>query len=324
MFCLLFDHMNDHSQQTKLSNELVMKKIHKYEQGIIKFLNKRGFYNIDKIFNVENILPIHNLFNNVSINENKIYDMCINENNYDDELVLYHGIYFEIKYDYDKAIKLYEIGVDKGNSRAMVYLGGIYENFNKRDYKKAINLYEMAVNKNNSDAMNDLGCMYKHGRGTKKDYTKTVELYNMAIDLGNTNAMNNLALMYKYGKGVNADLEKEIELFEMASNKNNVTAMQNAFASHMEKCNYNLAAKYYALYCKTTDCYWNTNSINFDQHNIIWETYLHEFWPNKNVKNNIFLLLSISKYRKNSKIDIGWMIKGITLIIIKYLTIFDK
>jgi len=58
---------------------------------------------------------------------------------------------------------------------------------------------------------------------------------------------------------------------------------------------------------------------------IVWKTYLHKFWPTKNnIENKIIVLLLISKKRNTSKINMKWMVKGITMIIIEYVVTLQK
>jgi len=202
---------------------------------------------------------------------------------------------YRISKNYEKAIELYERAIKCGSMRAMTYLARLYgDNFNK-NYKTIIKLYEFGIQKGNSESMNDLAIMYQCGKYVGQDSKKAFELFNMAINVRKNNASvsRNLAFMYTNGCGTNI--------------------------------NYDMAAKYYTIYCNKEKV--NLNEyLNLSEYDIIWETYLHKYWPNKEVIDvMITTLLLISKFKQSSKYDyVKYFIKGISMIVIRYVCMINK
>jgi len=99
-------------------------------------------------------------------------------------------------------------------SHSCNYLGYMYHIGEgiERNYAKAIELYQMAINLGNSNAMYNLADMYENGEGIERNYAKAIELLQMAINLGNSEAMNNLIIMYKKHHMI-FDKNKIIEYF---------------------------------------------------------------------------------------------------------------
>jgi len=154
-----------------------------------------------------------------------------------------------------------------------------------------------------------------------KKYDEALKYFNMAIEKDNVYSMAIMGIMYQHGIYFGKNIDLAIKYFERASNKENGTAMlmlgsiYHNIGSHYD---YNLALKYYVKYCNSTEDSLN-EFITIDKNKIIWEDYLHEYWPNKGkISTQIFMLLLISKNR--FKCDhLSWMVKGITRMIIRHL-----
>jgi len=331
-----------------------------YEQQTMRALNSKNDCSYPKISNPENIKKIYDLFindmpidtnevndddelafysgyyhkiNNNYKNATKFFEMEISKENSNS---LYHlaCIYQNNdndNCDYEKARKLYEMLIDKGNTNAMYGLARMYE-FGKgvpKDYKKAFELLETAAKKGNSHAMNFIGLIYYEGRYFDKNYNKAFEYFEIAAQNGHSSGMVNLAHLYEQGQVVAQDYDKVIELFGMSIQiDNSIMPAHNLERIYKKNItvNRNLIVKHLVTYCENTNrriSYYI--DLNNDDNDIVWETYLHKYWPIKNdIKNKIYTLLFISKNRNISKIDMKWMVKGITMIIIKYVATFGR
>ncbi|EAL60505.1 hypothetical protein DDB_G0293868 [Dictyostelium discoideum AX4] len=100
-----------------------------------------------------------------------------------------------------------ELGVERGDSVAMVILGEQYfrgENKREQSYKKALQLFIDASELGNSDAYINQGVCHFNGFGTNVDYSKAFYCYQNAFNLNNKSipAISNLSNMYKLGLGV--------------------------------------------------------------------------------------------------------------------------
>ncbi len=73
------------------------------------------------------------------------------------------------------AVRLYEIGVKRGNTDMMVELGYIYVHDDYPEFydlEKGLALYEKAASKNHAIAWNNLGYHYQNGIGYPQDIKK--------------------------------------------------------------------------------------------------------------------------------------------------------
>ncbi|KAH3723025.1 sel1 repeat family protein [Pelomyxa schiedti] len=128
--------------------------------------------------------------------------------------------------DRDKAVSLYQMAADVGDSQAMYVLGGLYRrNGVEKDVSKAITLTQKAADAGHSGAMHSLGKCYKYGRGVEKNVKMAVLLFQRSSDAGNSSAMHSLGLSYRYGIGVDKDTHKAVSLLQSASDAGNVGAM---------------------------------------------------------------------------------------------------
>jgi hypothetical protein len=104
--------------------------------------------------------------------------------------------------DLKKAIELFTLAANQGDSNAQYHLGFCFLNGDgvQKDFHKAIEFYRLAADQKHSTAKNNLGYCYENGLGVKKDLNKAFELYSIAADQGDPIAQYNLALCYKNGK----------------------------------------------------------------------------------------------------------------------------
>ena len=96
---------------SKMSHEIL-------EQNIIKWLDKYDRKYI-KITNTESLKIIHDFLINDKLDDITDY--------HDSYIYLYYGIYFSCKKDYKNMKKYFNIAIEKGNSRAMYWLGEYYQ-----------------------------------------------------------------------------------------------------------------------------------------------------------------------------------------------------
>lgn len=121
--------------------------------------------------------------------------------------------------NFEIAIELYKVAMEKGSSIATNWLGIMYSDGKGvlKDRRKAVELFEISANHGSTFAIVNLGTMYWIGsHDVPQDITKAVELFEIAIEKGCSDAMNNLAVMYTYGNRMLKNYIKAKELYEMA------------------------------------------------------------------------------------------------------------
>jgi TPR repeat protein len=131
-----------------------------------------------------------------------------------------------VKKDAKRAIVLYELAAEQGDTNAQFELGVMYntgEGVDKNEIR-ASEFYKLAADQGHHDAQFSLGIMYEHGRGVDKDEKRAVEVYTLAADQGHISAQYNLGLMYAQGRGVEPDEKRAVEFFSLASEQGCVRA----------------------------------------------------------------------------------------------------
>ncbi|MCH9755560.1 MAG: sel1 repeat family protein [Gammaproteobacteria bacterium] len=125
--------------------------------------------------------------------------------------------------DTDKAEALYLEAAERGHTRAMVQLAGIYlhDTGKFRHEKSAYEWYEKAAKRGNRDALYHLGQMAEKGQGMSKDIAKAVYNYQLSADKGNAKAILALAALYEQGQGIPKDTEKAAALYQKLSERGN-------------------------------------------------------------------------------------------------------
>lgn len=120
------------------------------------------------------------------------------------------------------AVRLYEIGVKRGNTDMMVELGYIYVHDDYPEFydlEKGLALYEKAASKNHAIAWNNLGYHYQNGIGYPQDIKKALKCFRKSAELGEGLAMQNLGLLYFYGDYVLQDYDLALDYYKQAEKK---------------------------------------------------------------------------------------------------------
>ncbi len=121
-----------------------------------------------------------------------------------------------------EAVRLYAIGVSRGNADMMVELGYIYAHDDYPEFydlSKALTLYEKASLQGQPVAWNNLGYHYQQGIGYPQDIRKALQCFKKSAELGDGLAMQNLGLLYFYGDYVLKDYDKALEYYQQAEKK---------------------------------------------------------------------------------------------------------
>jgi len=155
-----------------------------YEKGIINYIkqdNKK----------IELLTPEQHLREAV-----KCYEKSARKQNSDaiTKLGYLHekGIFYPV--DKNKAISLYELASEKGNSLAINYLGAYY--FGLREYEKAVDYFCKSANLNCARAANNLGICYENGYGVVKNETEALFWYEKAAEQGFSESHLNAGFIY--------------------------------------------------------------------------------------------------------------------------------
>ncbi len=103
--------------------------------------------------------------------------------------------------------RLYEHGVASGDAGCCCNLANLYHNTNGRgsaeDYARAVELYELGSDRGDTQSMINLGYIYYYGRGCERDYARAYECYaRAALTDTNPEAYWKLGDLYASGKGV--------------------------------------------------------------------------------------------------------------------------
>lgn len=104
-----------------------------------------------------------------------------------------------------KAVEQYRKAVNSEDVYPMYMLGFLYYSGPTQDYAQAFNWFTKAAERGDSKAMNYLGVMYKSGKGVAIDKAKAYEWYIKAAEKGDYYAMGNLANMLENGDGIKRD-----------------------------------------------------------------------------------------------------------------------
>ncbi|MDN3692857.1 SEL1-like repeat protein [Chryseobacterium tructae] len=119
-------------------------------------------------------------------------------------------------------IRLYKIGINRGNTDMMVELGYIYVHHEYPEFydlEKGLALYEKAASKNNAIAWNNLGYHYQSGVGYSQDIKKALKCFRKSAELGDGLALQNLGLLYFYGEYVLQDYDLALDYYKQAEKK---------------------------------------------------------------------------------------------------------
>jgi uncharacterized protein len=103
-----------------------------------------------------------------------------------------------------KRIDGYKLDCQTGDLKACVSLGTVYRYGYadiKSDYPRAVKLYEMACKGGLSTGCYRLGQMWRDGKGVSKDMRKAISFYKKACDMSDKYACESIGLIYEYGSG---------------------------------------------------------------------------------------------------------------------------
>jgi uncharacterized protein len=89
--------------------------------------------------------------------------------------------------DYKNAFRQFERLAKKGDGKAQILLGRMYQRGEgvPEDHAKAAKWFRRAAEQGLSDAQFFLGCIYEKGQGVEQDYTQAYMWYSLATDQGN-------------------------------------------------------------------------------------------------------------------------------------------
>lgn len=121
-----------------------------------------------------------------------------------------------------KAMHYYQAAADKGVSKAMSQMAGIY--FRNNDKKQAVYWYEKAATLGDENAQYHLGLLSEAGVGVNLDFKQALKFYQASADQGNQKAQLALARMYQYGSGVTKDLQHAADIYRELADKHNAFA----------------------------------------------------------------------------------------------------
>lgn len=121
--------------------------------------------------------------------------------------------------DPELALRLLDSAAQRGNTRAMIILGQLYNGSEgiERDTVKVLHWYERAVEAGSVDAMVQLAGSYLSGESVPQDAKRAAELYQRAADLGSTEAMCRLGICYENGDGVVLNSRRAYSLYQQAA-----------------------------------------------------------------------------------------------------------
>jgi uncharacterized protein len=104
----------------------------------------------------------------------------------------------------------------------------------EQNYQKAVELFTLAANQGDSYAQYNLGDLYMDGLGVCYDKQKAIELYCSAAKSGIPEAQERMAFCYLIGDGVDENEEKAMELYTLAANAGNAMAQHFLGVSYAE------------------------------------------------------------------------------------------
>ena len=111
---------------------------------------------------------------------------------------------------------LYEYEIERGNSSAMLSLGGEYYDGGRgfeQSFAKAVHLYKMAAEHGNRWAYECLGYCYYYGRDMKPDYEQAFRCFSIGALAGHLESMYKLGDMYLRGQYVDKDEEEAFIIY---------------------------------------------------------------------------------------------------------------
>lgn len=134
--------------------------------------------------------------------------------------------------------RLYEHGVASGDAGCCCNLANIYHDTSNQgsaeDYARAVELYELGSDRGDTQSMINLGYIYYYGRGREKNYARAYECYARAALTGtNPEAYWKLGDFYASGKGVRKSERIAWQLYSKAYELAGKSPLAARAAHHM-------------------------------------------------------------------------------------------
>lgn len=130
--------------------------------------------------------------------------------------------------DYGNAHKLSDMLAEKGDQKAIRFLGWLYARGEgcEKDKNKAITFFERAAKMGDAEALYGIATIYYE----EKDYVKAIFYLEGSKENGFTPAWRWLGVMYHLGLGVDKNIDKAFELYSEAAKRGNAAASINLTA----------------------------------------------------------------------------------------------
>ena len=141
------------------------------------------------------------------------------------------SMYFENIYlprDNVKGLQLITKLANTGDAYGLLLLGNIYASplFDAtKDLPKAVGYYLKSAARGNTNAMLSMGGAYYNAFGVEKNDTKAWEWFLKSANMGNTTAMELIGAFYLKGLIVNQDNKKAFEWYKKSADKGSTDAM---------------------------------------------------------------------------------------------------
>ena len=155
-------------------------------------------------------------------------------------------------YDYEKALKYYQLAADAGSADGWRGLGVMYINGTgvEADMGKGLEYIQVAAGMNDAKAFDNLGLFYQYGLGVvEQDIGRAAEYYEKSGELGYSEAFVTLGNLYQYGEGVEKDIGKAAEYYRKAADLGDASVCYSLADMYLRgegvEQDYGKAAEYY-------------------------------------------------------------------------------
>lgn len=156
----------------------------------------------------------------------------------------------------EKAVQLFRIAAEQGNTEAMFRLGDCYECGIgvKQNDVMAAKYYHMAALLGHASALYRMGYLHEYGQGVEKNASLADEYYRSAAQLGDAKALNEFGFRYEFGIGAEKNNTLSVRFYRMAAERGDAIAqytlgMLYANGKCVEK-NDAIAVKYFRMAAK--------------------------------------------------------------------------
>ena len=133
---------------------------------------------------------------------------------------------FGLPRSFPMAVKMYQLGADKGNGTAQALLGKCYERGRgglPRDEVESVKLYRLSADQNNALGQAFLGRCFQLGLGGLEQNDKeAVRLFTLSTEQGNGTGQACLGRCYEYGRGdLEKSKDKSVEYYRQSADQGN-------------------------------------------------------------------------------------------------------